>query len=286
MYKRKTVLFGSFKTVLFGPFKTVLFGSFTKNGYFSLPISIAIRSGLDLSDPTQRTQATRRSKELAVNCYHEIERICDNFQGTLFRVGGQIILDRHIQMLQKSGVHDIAVITGHLSDQVNSWLREHHLRVRSIFNELYYLDSMRSFQVGLDVSSKRNDPLIISGDRVYEEKLYGQMLEHAATTCLVIGPLSEKAKHKDSLSLNGNKIVDAEIESSHIYGGMTFIPKNFYWDISKQVDMLLKSLSSPWYFTLIASLVNNGFEIRAIQCHSDSALNINKPEQLDGGVPS
>lgn len=50
-----------------------------KNGYFSLPISTAIKSDLDLNDPVQRVQATKRSKELAANCFFEIERICDNF---------------------------------------------------------------------------------------------------------------------------------------------------------------------------------------------------------------
>lgn len=204
----------------------------------------------------------------------------------LLEIDGQVILERHINLLQRNGISDICIITGHLSEQVDFWLQANHPYVQSIFNELYYLDSMQSFRVGLTASSEENDLLIISGDRVYEEKLYGRMLGHATITCLTIGPLSEKAKHKDSLSLSGNKIVGAEIASSHIYGGMTFIPKHSYWDISEQTNMLLKSLSNPWYFTLITSLINNGFEIEAIECHRNSALNINKPEHLDRGLPS
>lgn len=49
-----------------------------RNGYFSLPISIAIKCGYDLDNPEDRQKAIARPKEIALGAFANLQALCTN----------------------------------------------------------------------------------------------------------------------------------------------------------------------------------------------------------------
>lgn len=61
-------------------------GDDLRNGYFSLPISIALEMGYDLNDPADQLKAVVRPKEIAEQSFRDLCGLCGNEWPTLLRL--------------------------------------------------------------------------------------------------------------------------------------------------------------------------------------------------------
>lgn len=63
-----------------------------RNGYFSLPISIAIENGYDLADFVDRRKAVVRPKRIAEQCFKDIQTLCNGHFPALLDLAGRMHL--------------------------------------------------------------------------------------------------------------------------------------------------------------------------------------------------
>lgn len=61
-------------------------GDDLRNGYFSLPISIALENGYDLNDPVDQLKAVARPKEIAEQSFRDLCALCGSEWPTLLRL--------------------------------------------------------------------------------------------------------------------------------------------------------------------------------------------------------
>ncbi len=61
-----------------------------KNGYFSLPISIAMHHGYDLDSAADRERSIARPREIAGACFQDICNLCDTSWPSLFKLANQM----------------------------------------------------------------------------------------------------------------------------------------------------------------------------------------------------
>ena len=116
---------------------------------------------------------------------------------SLLKVNNKTILERQIDSLRKVGVLDITVVTGHLSDQVETFCK--HKGVKYIFNPFYDVSSM-ALSLWVVREELKNGFMFFYSDVLFDSLIIKNLLTQKGDICFSI--------KKDGLRDEAERVVE------------------------------------------------------------------------------
>jgi choline kinase len=105
----------------------------------------------------------------------------------LLAFGGKSLLRRHLEMMDAAGVQKIAIVVGHLADQVEAEVKRVHCRVsiELVYNPQYELGSALSL-LKAEAAFQNLPAIIMDADLLFCRVMADRILESPAPNCLLV----------------------------------------------------------------------------------------------------
>lgn len=101
----------------------------------------------------------------------------------LYHVGGELLLERKIQMLRQLGVSDIRVVVGWKKEEIERFDREKNLKLELVYNPDWSSNAIKSLTTGLQ--GVDDDVLIILADLLIRLDVIEGLLRCDAPLCCI-----------------------------------------------------------------------------------------------------
>jgi choline kinase len=111
---------------------------------------------------------------------------------SLLRFGGETLLRRHLRILSSVGIEEIAVVAGHLANQIEAEVARAGCSapVRILLNPLYRKGSALSLLAASGVL-ENSECLVMDADVLYDAALLARLVRAEASSCLLVDGKSE-----------------------------------------------------------------------------------------------
>ena len=117
----------------------------------------------------------------------------------MLKVGEKTILENQIEYLRKSGIDDITVITGYLSEKVEKFCKK--LGIKTLFNPFYEVSGM-ALTLWVAKEELKNGFVFLYSDVIFELKIIEGLLKNRGDICLAI--------KKNELREEAEKVIEEE----------------------------------------------------------------------------
>ena len=192
----------------------------------------------------------------------------DNLPKTLLNVGNLTIFDRIIRNLQKVGIKDIVVVTGHGSSNLE-WhistyikkLTEHKLKFEVIRNDNLDIGNMYSFWLARDKMTQ--DFIILDSDIVFHPRILDLLLSSKHESAIVVDDTKQLSGGETKVKITKGQIVKkirASMDLSEANGeyvGIMKVSSKEAKKVLRQVKGLLDEGKYPLNYPRAFSLVAN-----------------------------
>ncbi len=128
----------------------------------------------------------------------------------LLRFGGRSLLQRHLEILEHSGVGEIAVVVGYRADAIRDEIKAlgRAGQVSLIENPRYTEGSVVSLWSARDALANGQPSLLMDGDVLYDWRLMQRLTESRHANCLLMDRNIEPGDEPVKLCIAENRIVD------------------------------------------------------------------------------
>jgi choline kinase len=127
----------------------------------------------------------------------------------LLRFAGKSLLQRHVEILRRCGVSDIAVVVGHQAETIRAELeRLDGGGLTAIDNRQYRSGSVVSLWSAREVLSQGEEVLLMDADVLYDHRLMARLLGSEAANCLLVDRDIEPGEEPVKLCVKDGRIVD------------------------------------------------------------------------------
>lgn len=142
----------------------------------------------------------------------------------LLHVGDKSILERSISTLQRYGINDIYVITGHFADKVEKEVQD---KATCIFNPFYKISGIVVSIWFSKMFLYNKEFIFLTGDVLYDPKLIEKILELKKEIVIPIEKKEEYDSEDSKVIVSGNKItkMGKDLGDSKISGEYCCITK-------------------------------------------------------------
>lgn len=176
------------------------------------------------------------------------------------------VLQRTIEMINRTIECEIIVVTGYCKDKINSVLNKYDNCI-SISNPFYRVtNSIASLWFTKDMINE--DTIILNADVIVEEKLLEKVINTKSESCVFYDSSIFNGADYKVVENHGNIVVMSKelTDYSGEYAGISkFSMENIKKVFAKIDDMLNKGLYNEWYETALVDMIfNNGFILEAI----------------------
>lgn len=112
----------------------------------------------------------------------------DQFPKCLLQFDGVTLLERHLQMLDAAGVHDVVLALGFQPELVEAELKRINWphRVEIVLNPRYDLGSVLTVHTVADAITRGGDVLVMDADVLYDERILGALVAGESVNRLLI----------------------------------------------------------------------------------------------------
>ena len=112
----------------------------------------------------------------------------DQFPKCLLQFDGVTLLERHLQMLDAAGVHDVVLALGFQPELVGAELKRINWphRVEIVLNPRYDLGSVLTVHTVADALTRGGDVLVMDADVLYDERILGALVAGESVNRLLI----------------------------------------------------------------------------------------------------
>ena len=135
----------------------------------------------------------------------------------LLRFGGRTLLQRHIEILEYSGIAEIAVVVGYRAQLVRDEIGRlgRASRIRVIENPRYAEGSVVSLWSAAAAFAGGHSTLLMDGDVLYDWRLLQRLIQSSRTNCLLMDRNIEPGEEPVKLCIAENRIVDFHKKPQH-----------------------------------------------------------------------
>jgi choline kinase len=199
----------------------------------------------------------------------------------LLKVGGKAILDKLVEYIKKSGVSDITVITGHLSEKVERYCKS--IGVKTLFNPFYDVSGM-ALTLWVAKDELKEGFIMLYSDVLFDPKIMSSLLKNKGDICLAIKKdglreEAEKVVEKDGLIKDVSK-VSKEKENGEFIGIAKFSDlgaKKFI----EELDNIAKADLGASFIYVVDNLIKKGEKIAAYDIGAAQFIDIDFPDDLE-----
>jgi choline kinase len=112
----------------------------------------------------------------------------EQFPKCLLRFDGMTLLERHLQMLDAAGVHEVVLALGFQPDLVEAELKRigWSRPVEIMLNPRYDLGSVLTVHTVADALTRGGDVLLMDADVLYDERILTELVAGKHANCLLI----------------------------------------------------------------------------------------------------
>lgn len=122
-----------------------------------------------------------RTIHLAAGQGTRLRPITNDRPKPLVELGGQSLLERNVETLERAGVNDQLVVTGYRADQIRD------LGYKTVHNDVYdETEMVYSLFCAADQFPEGHDLVISYGDIIYEQSVVEEILNCEAPVCVVV----------------------------------------------------------------------------------------------------
>lgn len=174
-------------------------------------------------------------------------------------IGGELLIEYTIKMLNSNGIKDIAICTGYEHKVIEDILSKYNINY--FYNPFFDVtNSIASIWFAKDFITLNDDYLIMNGDVYMEESVLKQALECKKSPVLFsdekrIKEADYRFKYKDCiLEKYGKDLLDEETTGEYV--GIGIIRKNFISIFKEKLLALINSQQhSVWWENILYSMV-------------------------------
>lgn len=134
-------------------------------------------------------------------------------------VGGQSLLERHLESLTAAGVSDIVLTIGHQGDAIRRAILQAGFsdRVRFIENERYREGSLLSLWMQRETLRAGRPVLLMDGDVLYDRRMLARLLGAPGEAILLVDRAIEPGDEPVKVCFQGETIVDFRKLPEHVH---------------------------------------------------------------------
>ena len=199
---------------------------------------------------------------MAAGVGSRIQGLIHNKPKCLIEAGGQSLISRNVEMLQRKGIHDITVITGYKSELVRG---EIGAQVRYFHNPFFRVtNSISSLWLAKDLLD--DDLILMNADLYFEEEVLDIALaqdDHAVM-------LSDSTRIEDAdfrfgvdgrcIRKTGNKLTNAETDCEYV--GIVRISKSFIATFKGRLEKMVSERDmNNWWEGVLYSFIDESMDI-------------------------
>ena len=222
---------------------------------------------------------------------------------------GVSLLKRQIEVLEKSGIKRIHVVTGYLSEQIETL--SHKLNFTTTFNANYNTSNMVNsmFSANEFIKNTKEDLIISYGDIIYEKKNLKKILTCNEDISVMIDlkwknlwekRMKNPLEDVETLILNNENFITELGKKTNDYSkiqgqytGLIKIKHNvindvlsFYYNLNKLKTFFEKKIDDLYMTDFLQLLINDGKKIKAVLVEGgwlefDTLDDLNSYEQMN-----
>ena len=141
------------------------------------------------------------------------ERLGDAAAGRpkcLLQFGGETLLQRHIEILDRQAIDRIILVTGYCHEQIEAALAQVESRapVESIVNPDHKLGSVVSLHCAYDFLNDGTDTILMDADVLYVPEVLGRLFDTQSGNCFLLDRDFEPGDEPVKLCVSGDTLVE------------------------------------------------------------------------------
>jgi choline kinase len=199
----------------------------------------------------------------------------------MLKIGKKTILETQIQSLNESGIKDITVITGYLSEKVEKFCKE--LKIKTLFNPFYEGSGM-ALTLWVAKEELKQGSILLYSDILFDSNIIAGLSENKGNICLAIkkGELREEAEkviEHDGIIKNVSKTKEDKENGEFI--GITKFSAIGAKELIEELNNIAKIDLNTNFIKVMDNIIRKGQVIAAYDIKDASFIDIDFPEDLE-----
>jgi len=185
-----------------------------------------------------------------------------------------------MEYLQESGIKDIVVITGHLSEKVEAFCKK--LGIKTLFNPFYEVSGM-----GLTLWVARNeledDFILLYSDVLFDKSIIKNLMDNKGDICMAIKKDDLREEAEKVIEMDGEIMEVSKAQKENENGefiGVAKFSRIGAQDLVSKLDQISRMNINASLIYVIDSLITEGKKIQACDIKNAKFLDIDFPEDL------
>ncbi|MFH1593043.1 MAG: phosphocholine cytidylyltransferase family protein [Candidatus Woesearchaeota archaeon] len=199
----------------------------------------------------------------------------------LLKIKDKTILELQVENLKKAGIDDISVITGYLSNEVETFCKE--LGIKTIFNPFYEVSGM-ALSLWVTKEKFKGGFIFLYSDILFDSEIIRDSIKNKADICLCI--------KKDGLRWEAEKVIEKEgiikklsktrtgKENGEFIGIAKFSGAGTE-KLIKELDNIAKVNLNASFIEAIDNIIDTGGIVEAHNIENAKFIDIDFPEDLE-----
>lgn len=158
-----------------------------------------------------------RAVILAAGRGRRLGSVGDEHPKVLLRFGGRTLLQRHIEILEASGIDDISVVVGYRAQSIQDEIRRlgRFGQIGLIENARFAEGSVLSLVSAGEAMLRGGSSLLMDGDVLYDWRLMRRLIQSKFVNCLLMDRNIEPGDEPVKLCIALDRIVDFHKKPQH-----------------------------------------------------------------------
>jgi len=202
----------------------------------------------------------------------------------LLKLGNKTILEKQIELIKNSGIEDITLITGYLSEKVEKFCNK--LKIKTLFNPFYEVSGM-ALTLWVAKEELKDGFVFLYSDVLFDPKIVEDLLKNKGDICLAI--------KKDGLREEAEKVIEEDMVIKSIskrkedkengeFIGIAKFSEHGAEKLIRELNTIAKSDLSASFIDVIDSLIKKGEAIKAYSIEDLPFIDIDFPNDLERAI--
>ncbi len=199
---------------------------------------------------------------------------------SMLKVGKKTILERQIDLIKKSGINEITVITGYLSEKLEKHCES--LGIRTLFNPFYTVSGI-ALTLWVAKDELKEDFVLLYSDVLFDPEIINGLFKSKGDICLAIKKdglrdEAEKVVEMGSIITKVSKVRVNEANGEFI--GITRFSKRGAKKLRKELNNVARVGLHASLIEVIDNLIRNKETVSAYDIKNAQFIDIDFPDGL------
>ncbi len=199
----------------------------------------------------------------------------------LLKINKKTILEKQIENLKKSGINDIVVVTGHLSEKIEKFCKQ--IGVKTLFNPFYEISGM-ALTLWVAKEELKDGFIFLYSDVLFEPEIVKALVQNKRDICLSIKKdeireEAEKVIEENSIIKSVSKLNTGK-ENGEFIGTAKF-SKSGSEKLINELNHIAKINLNTSFIKVVDNLIKKGEIVTAYDIKDAQFIDIDFPEDLE-----